>query len=145
MKTVTKTTAYITRNKKNKFQLLTMIEEGVESYGIQVPGGTLEDDETLEQCLLREIDEESKLKAVEINEYLGSHKYYLATKQAMITRHYYLLNITEDCPDEFSVVVESDGIDNGWLYHYRWIDIEENQKIKLGGELGEYLDHLYNI
>ncbi|GAK13323.1 NUDIX domain-containing protein [Geomicrobium sp. JCM 19039] len=56
MKTVTKTTAYITRNKKNKFQLLTMVEEGVESYGIQVPGGTLEDDETLEQCLMREID-----------------------------------------------------------------------------------------
>ncbi|GAK13324.1 hypothetical protein [Geomicrobium sp. JCM 19039] len=62
----------------------------------------------------------------------------------MITRHYYLLNLTEDCPDEFSVVVESDGIDSGWLYHYRWIDIEENQKIKLGGELGEYLGHLYN-
>ncbi|WP_156323981.1 hypothetical protein [Bacillus sp. JCM 19034] len=48
-KNLTKVTAYITRIKDGKIQLLTMLEEGMESYGLQVPGGTLELGEELEE------------------------------------------------------------------------------------------------
>ncbi|WML56473.1 NUDIX domain-containing protein [Neobacillus sp. PS2-9] len=53
--------------------MLTMVEECVESFGLQVPGGTLEPGEKLEDCLLREIYEEAELSNVKVNSYLGEH------------------------------------------------------------------------
>ncbi|RKL65152.1 hypothetical protein CR203_22070 [Salipaludibacillus neizhouensis] len=113
---LTKVTAYITRIKDGEVQLLTMLEEGVESYGLQVPGGTQELGEELEECLLREIYEEAELTELRINSYLGEHTYFLAKKNASITRHYFQLTI-EDCCDKFTVVVRSQDEDNGWIYH----------------------------
>jgi 8-oxo-dGTP pyrophosphatase MutT (NUDIX family) len=139
---LTKVTAYITREIEGKIQLLTMVEEGVESYGLQVPGGTLQLGEELEECLLREIYEETELRNVKINSHLGELPYFLENKNAEITRHYFHLTI-EDCCDEFTVVVRSQDEDNGWIYHYRWFDLESETIPILGGYLGLGLDDLY--
>ncbi|WP_161568174.1 NUDIX domain-containing protein [Anaerobacillus alkaliphilus] len=141
MKKLTKVTAYITRKMEGKFQLLTMLEEGVESYGLQVPGGTVEEGETLEDCLLREIEEEAQLQQLEIKSYLGECSYFLEAKQAYITRHYFHLTI-EECLDRFTVVVRSQDEDNGWIYHYRWTDLQTDHPPTLGGHLGGCLPKL---
>nr|WP_281419529.1 NUDIX domain-containing protein [Bacillus alkalicola] len=119
-----------------------MVEEGMEAYGHQVPGGTLELGEELEECLLREVYEEAELTEVKINTYLGEHKYFLAKKNADITRHYFHLTI-EDCEDRFTVVVRSQDEDNGWIYHYRWLNLDNTTIPKLGGHLGLGLEKLY--
>ncbi|MFA9558239.1 NUDIX domain-containing protein [Evansella sp. AB-rgal1] len=139
---LTKVTAYITRIKDEQIQLLTMLEEGVESYGLQVPGGTLELDEEIEECLLREIHEEADLTDVKIISYLGEHKYFLAKKKANITRHYFHLSI-ETCKDQFTVVVHSEDEDNGWVYHYKWLNLDKTTIPELGGYLGIGLGNLY--
>jgi 8-oxo-dGTP pyrophosphatase MutT (NUDIX family) len=139
---LTKVTAYITREKEGRVQLLTMLEEGVESFGLQVPGGTLQLGEELEECLLREIYEEAKLSNVEVNAYLGEHTYYFENKNADITRHYFHLTI-EECGDEFTVVVCSQDEDNGWIYHYRWLNLESGTIPTLGGYLGVGLINLF--
>jgi 8-oxo-dGTP pyrophosphatase MutT (NUDIX family) len=138
---LTKVTAYITRVNDGKVQLLTMIEEGVEAYGIQVPGGTLEVNEGLEECLLREIYEEAQLTHVKIKSYLGKHTYFFEKKNADITRHYFHLTI-EDCKDKFTVVVRSQDEDNGWIYHYSWLDLDMRTPPTLGGHLGFGLANL---
>jgi 8-oxo-dGTP pyrophosphatase MutT (NUDIX family) len=129
---LTKVTAYITREKEGNIQLLTMVEKGIESFGLQVPGGTLQLGEELEECLLREIYEEAELRSVKINSHLGEQTYFLENKNAEITRHYFHLTI-EDCCDEFTVVVSSEDEDNGWIYHYQWIGLESENIPSLGG------------
>ncbi|WP_170885476.1 NUDIX domain-containing protein [Bacillus alkalicellulosilyticus] len=142
-KNVTKVTAYITRVKDKKIQLLTMVEEGMESYGLQVPGGTLELGEKLEECLLREVYEEAELKEVKIQSYLGEHTYFLAKKNAEITRHYFHVTV-EECMDKFTVVVRSQDEDNGWVYHYTWVTLDKTTIPELGGHLGFGLEKLYD-
>ncbi|MBP3951772.1 NUDIX domain-containing protein [Bacillus suaedae] len=142
-KNLIKVTAYITRVKDGKVQLLVMLEEGMESYGLQVPGGTLERGEGLEDCLLREIYEEAELTKLKIKSYLWEHQYTLEEKKTNITRHYFHL-VLEDCQDHFTVVVRSQDEDNGWIYHYEWIDLDRATIPELGGHLGFGLRKLYD-
>ncbi|SDT24110.1 8-oxo-dGTP pyrophosphatase MutT, NUDIX family [Paenibacillaceae bacterium GAS479] len=142
MKELNKVTAYIIRVKENKYQLLTFLEEGVESFGLQVPGGTLEAGETLEECLVREIYEEARLEDIILNSYLGQISYPLEEKDTIITRHFYQLSVDE-CEEAFTIVVQSNDEDNGWIYKYRWIDLSPDHFLDLGGKLGRCLNELY--
>jgi len=141
MKDLVKVTAYITRKRRDCAQLLLCLEEGMESFGLQVPGGTLEPPETLEDCLLREIREEAALTNVRLAQYLGQTRYFFEKKQRYVTRHYYHLTISE-CADTFTHIVQSQDEDNGWIYHYHWLDLTD---VVLGGTLGEYLTKLRRI
>jgi 8-oxo-dGTP pyrophosphatase MutT (NUDIX family) len=138
-----KVTAYITRFKGGQKQLLTMIELGQESFGLQVPGGTVVEGESLEEALLREIYEESELENVRIIKYLGEHKYDLIKLNQVIsiTRYYY--HVSTECDrDDYTVTVRSNDEDNGWMYHYKWLNFGKGESFHLGGELGHYLAKL---
>lgn len=142
MKELTKVTAYIIRVKESKYQLLTFLEEGVESFGLQIPGGTLEEGETLDECLFREIFEEARLDDIKLHSYLGQINYTLEEKDTMITRHYFHLSV-DKCADTFTIVVQSKDEDNGWVYKYRWIELSPDHCLELGGKLGGCLNELY--
>lgn len=116
----------------------------MESFGLQVPGGTQEPLETLEDCLLREIREEAALTNVRLVQYLGQTRYFFEKKQRYVTRHYYHLTISE-CADIFTHIVQSQDEDNGWIYHYHWLDLTQDTNVVLGGALGQYLTELHHI
>ncbi len=60
----------------------------------QFPGGTIDDGESIEQGLLREVYEETGLSDIEIVRQLGCSQ-YVATEEFISLRHFYLLKCNE--------------------------------------------------
>jgi 8-oxo-dGTP pyrophosphatase MutT (NUDIX family) len=65
---VEKVTAFITRESKNGHELLLFEHPNA---GIQIPAGTVEDDETPVEAVIRECIEETGLASLSIRRYLG--------------------------------------------------------------------------
>lgn len=135
---VYKVTAYITRIHNEKHQLLVFEEKGFEDLGLQVPGGTVEKDEELIIALQREVKEETSITNVLNIKLLGEYSYYSEKLMNNVKRYYYQMEAK--CPDHFTHIVQSNDEDNGWIYNYYWVDL--NEKPTLLGYLGVHLDEI---
>ncbi|GAJ97990.1 NUDIX domain-containing protein [Geomicrobium sp. JCM 19055] len=142
-----KVTAYITREYAGETQLLTLTSEDTNWAGVEVPGGTVDPGETLEQALYREIAEESGIckNQLTLVKYLGHNTYQSRTTQEIMIRHNYHLIFTGDSKHVFTHSVESNDIDHGWLYHYEWKTIYNKHVIKLADKLQPGLVELYKL
>ncbi|MFW9843950.1 MAG: NUDIX domain-containing protein [Candidatus Thorarchaeota archaeon] len=95
-----KVAAYITQEDN----LLVFTERGFTEIGQQIPSGTVESSENLEEAVLREVFEESGLRNLRVNKYLGTNdidqrKY----GQERIHRiHYFHLMCKESTPEAWS-------------------------------------------
>jgi 8-oxo-dGTP diphosphatase len=71
--------------------------------GIQVPGGTVDDGEILEEAALREAFEETGLEDLTIVRYLGEQIYDMRPhgKEQIHRRHYYLLSCPHPIPQRW--------------------------------------------
>ncbi len=92
--------AYVTRGS----ELLVFRERGFEQFGMQIPAGSPNDNESLESAVLRETAEETGLRALSIARYLGSvdvdqTKYGLSE---IHRRHFFHLITTGETPDTWS-------------------------------------------
>jgi 8-oxo-dGTP pyrophosphatase MutT (NUDIX family) len=132
-----KVTAYITRMKEGSKQLLVFLEQGFEHLGYQVPGGTVEENEPLLDALSRELQEEAGLVPTNVV-LLGDHTYTSGANHRSIKRYYY--HMQAECAEQFTHIVQSNDEDNGWIYHYSWMDVDKLQG--LHGQLGVYLHRL---
>ena len=101
-KTIDKVVAYVTREHNGELQLLVFEHEKKWSEaGLQVPAGTVEKGESLEQAVLREVFEETGLRLVDsvkkIDEYIyfremqgvfnNRHVFHLITQEAVSYTH----------------------------------------------------------
>lgn len=91
MKKIKKVFAYIIH--KNK--LLVFKHPDHADAGIQVPAGTVEENESLENAVIREASEETGLNNFKIEEYLGNSVYYEKEKDETHDRYYFLLSCTD--------------------------------------------------
>lgn len=133
---VYKVTAYITRFHNGTQQLLVFKEEGYEYLGLQVPGGTVENNEDLLNAVIREVKEESGITNLTNIALLGDYTYSSEKLQSLVKRYYYQMEATS--PDQFTYIVQSNDEDNGWIYNYFWVDM--NDKLSLFSYLGVHLD-----
>lgn len=78
---IEKVTAFITQNRNQKTELLLIQHPNA---GIQIPAGTVENGETVEQALKREITEETGLKHITIKNYIGYMDITLPDNQFML-------------------------------------------------------------
>ncbi len=73
--------------------------------GIQVPGGTVEEGESLSTAVLREATEETGLQGLVIARYLGSERYELRPplydRDEVHIRHFYELHCAQPIPDHW--------------------------------------------
>lgn len=136
MKEKTKVVAYVFR--KNKQEILVFSHRDIPEAGIQVIGGTVEPLEDFPSALIREIMEESglRLETSELQK-IGETKYLRKDLPEVNLRHYYEIS-PQNLPDSWAHVVHSNGLDNGLVFDFFWLEILEAKAV-LTGNFGELL------
>lgn len=136
MKSKTKVIAYIFR--KNQTELLVFTHDSFPEAGVQVVGGTVENQEDLKSALKREIKEESGLDFEDSEmESLGKTTFQRGDVAEINLRNYFRVN-SIGLPETWSHTVLSDGADNGLVFTFFWLSVSEAKK-RLVGNFGELL------
>ncbi len=124
---IQKVLAFLVRpNTENALELLVFVDP---NGHVNVPKGTVEKDENLLQAVLRELHEESGILAADVVLEIGRRITMIPGGVDMDgpleeQEHIgFLLRTSSALPDTWDHTVESDGIDNGWLFRYRWIPL----------------------
>lgn len=88
-------------------------------------GGNVDPGEGLIDALYREVMEESGLTNLSIVKKLGVQRYYKPFIDANVERHDYLLISNQILPDYWEHTGTGEGGDNGDVFNYQWITIDE--------------------
>lgn len=123
--------AYVTRERDGRTELLTIQEEGSPETGVQVPAGRLEHGETLEEGLLRELDEETGFTGVRVVRELPDFE---CTYRTYSQNHAFHLVALEDTPDTWRHEVHGDGEDAGFVHICTWVPLTPDLQLWNGGD-----------
>jgi 8-oxo-dGTP pyrophosphatase MutT (NUDIX family) len=108
--------AYVTRERDGVKELLVFDVPGHPRAGTQVPAGRGDPGETLEECLLRELDEEAGIREARIVRELEGPLW-----PAKYENHAFEVHIEGgETADTWDHVVHGDGDDAGLVFRYRW-------------------------
>ncbi|HDR7914684.1 TPA: NUDIX domain-containing protein [Bacillus wiedmannii] len=135
--------AYVTREKEGVMQLLVFKHRDIPEAGIQVPGGTVEEGETLEAAILREVQEESGLRHLCIERFLADYIILVKEKKEYQKRHFFHVTLLTDVKDDWEHIVSAGEGDQGLAFCYEWIDIAKCPA--LAGKQGEFLHWLDEV
>jgi 8-oxo-dGTP pyrophosphatase MutT (NUDIX family) len=112
--------AFIIRKNQAGYELLLFRHPDSEEASIQIPGGGLEEGESVEAALYREIHEESGLTDVRVIRKLGESRRCWLDTNVESCRHYFLLELSADVPDRWDHIVHGSGLDAGLCFSYFW-------------------------
>lgn len=133
-----KVIAYITRGD----ELLVFREPDYPHVGLQVPGGTVEPGEVLEEALKREVLEETGLTQWRVVEFLGSRR--VRTDYGRKEWHFYHLEITGEVPETWRHYEEFSGWEAGPIaFDFEWVKLSEQVPKLPRGQAG-LLNRLVN-
>lgn len=127
--TIKKVVAYVTRGDA----LLVFTHRDVPEAGVQVPAGTVEDGETLDTAVLREVHEETGLPptALRIASYLGYRPWQAGPY--CHDRHFFHLVLTGAAPDTWIHYETSGGTVAPIAFAFYWVKLNDPQ-LHLKGE-----------
>ncbi|MFN8577740.1 MAG: NUDIX domain-containing protein [Candidatus Sericytochromatia bacterium] len=132
-----KVLAYIINNKK----LLVFNQPDYPEAGIQVVGGTVEDNEDIKSAIIREIEEETGLKNFTVISYLGKTERNMEDygKDETHIRHFFHVTTEENRNKSWTHIEKfSSGSKNNILFNFYWIDFKDANNLILSH--GELLD-----
>lgn len=123
--------AYVTRERAGGTELLTIEAEGYPEDGIQVPAGRLDNGETLEDGLIRELAEETGFTGVRIVRELPDFECSYPTYNH---NHAFHLVAEEDTPGSWRHEVHGEGVDAGIVHICRWVALRPDLNLWNGGD-----------
>jgi 8-oxo-dGTP diphosphatase len=110
--------AYVTREREGVRELLVFDHRDFPDAGTQVPAGRLDEGESLEEGLHRELHEEAGLERARIVRELDWPEGFLAESE--YENHAFEVVLDEATADQWDHVVFGDGDDAGLVFRYRW-------------------------
>ncbi len=123
MSDIQKAFAYITHENR----LLVFEHVHHPEAGIQIPAGTIAEDETPETAVLREAYEETGLVNLNLEAFLGIHEHDRSQygEEGVHVRHYFHLSCTGIVPESWEHREEdpSEG-DEKPLFHLYWVNLD---------------------
>lgn len=125
--------AYLVRDGK---ELLVFDHVDFPEAGIQVPGGSLDPGESIEDGVIRELVEETGCGARPVR-YLGAFPWWFEAQGIWHVRHVYHLEPTTELPDEWIHTVSSGTEDKGLRFRCYWIPLAEARE-RLVAQMGDY-------
>ena len=134
-----KVLAYVTRGE----ELLVFRHRDFPDAGLQVPAGTIEEDEDPEQAALRELSEESGLTDVRVVGLLGRYLYDAAPRRGEAhDRHVYHLELAGTAEQSW-LHYETDPSDGGppIAFEFFWMSLRDPE-LRLAGGQGDLLHKL---
>lgn len=108
-----------------------------------MPGGTVDEGETLEAAILREVQEESGLRHFCIERFLSDYIIFVKEKKEYQKRHFFHISLLTDVKDTWEHIVSAGEEDKGLVFCYEWVDI--NKSPELAGKQGEFLHLLEEV
>jgi 8-oxo-dGTP diphosphatase len=131
--------AYIT----NQNRLLVFSHPNFPEAGTQVPAGTVEQDEKLQNAVLREAYEETGLVGLKLIGYLGSCTYDMSPwgGHSAQQRHFFHLEIDRETPDLWQYHETSGGKQEPILFELFWVQLPDGVPELIAGH-GQMLPQL---
>lgn len=126
-----KVLAYITIGTEEEQRLLVFEQKGRPDAGLQVPGGTIEEDELLIDALYREVEEETGITRdlLQLEGKVSKTKYFPEDKNELIERNIFHLRYLGEVKEHWEHLIISDGADNGLIFSYHWEPIQDLPKL----------------
>jgi 8-oxo-dGTP pyrophosphatase MutT (NUDIX family) len=125
---------YIIRVGEDTVNLL--VFDSLEEPGYEVPKGGVESGESLEEAVHREVYEESGLTGLNIIKELGK------THWSDEEQHFFIVEAPSDVADTFEYQVTGEGIDTGFWYRYRWLEIGRELEDRLVQGSNRFVEEL---
>jgi len=119
------TSLIIRRGNDNRFKLLVLQFDGYPDWPFRLPGGTVDENETPEEAMYRELYEEAGLGRLKFIRKLGVYCYFKHHINANSERHDYLLLAPRHLPDQWAHTVTGAGSDANEIFNYTWIGADE--------------------
>lgn len=136
-----KVLAYITRSSSNGTQMLVFEHADYPTAGLQVPAGSVDDDEKVESAVIREIKEESGLVIVQAPIPLGSFRYFREDIKQHQIRYVFHIPFRDPIADTWMHSVKGTGEDKDLVFRFYWIEILRAQSL-LAANQGDYIPFL---
>lgn len=140
MPQIKKAYAYITRVSDGRLQLLVFQHKNIPEAGIQIPKGTVKEDEDTFSAVIREVQEETGIQTFEVGKLIASD-YWENDDGAMHNRYFYKI-ICHEMADEWEYNPTGGGEEEGLTFQFFWISSDEEFELIRGHS--DYLNLIFD-
>jgi 8-oxo-dGTP pyrophosphatase MutT (NUDIX family) len=117
--------AYVTRERHGRHELLVFDHQDMPEVPTQVPAGRIDAHESLEEGVLREVEEETGLTGIRIVGELADADEFERLFGPAAHRSWAFHAVTDAAgPDEWEHLVSGTGMDSGLVFLCRWASLE---------------------